>query len=86
MKIISDDVLTCAYYLREARLRLEQELMEVKDLLGLEDLPAPPDRFKLAWSMADALQSDVSLAGDVGLTIADIVEALECLAEELPND
>jgi hypothetical protein len=36
--------------------------------------------------MADAIQSDLSPAGDVGLAISDLIEALEALADELPND
>jgi hypothetical protein len=86
MKLISDDVLDCVFYLNNMKRMLEQELMEAKDLLGREGLPEPHDRFKLAWSMADAIQSDLSPAGDVGLAISDLIEALEALADELPND
>jgi hypothetical protein len=86
MKLISDDVLTCVFYLNDMKRMLEQELMEAKDLLSREDLPEPHDRFKLAWSIADAIKSDLGHAGDVGLAISDLTKALEALADELPDE
>ena len=86
MKLTSDDVLDYANDILDAKRHLEHALADAKRMLKRADLPEPHDRFELAWSMADAIESDISLAGDVGLAISDVVEAMEALADELPND
>ena len=86
MKLTSDDAYYALSQIVDAANWLEISLNNAKRLLEREDLPGPHERFERAADAADAAEADLSIAGDVGQRISTVVDTLEELGDELPND
>ena len=86
MKLTSDDAYYALNQVIDAANWLEISLSNAKRLLEREDLPGPHERFDLAADAADAAEADLSIAGDVGQRIQLVVDTLEKLGDELPNE
>jgi hypothetical protein len=86
MKLTSDDALYALNQVIDAANLLEISLSNAKRLLERDDLPEPHDRFDDAVDAADNAEADISIAGDVGQRISVVVDALEELADELPDE
>ena len=86
MKLTSDDARYALNQVVDAANLLEISLSNAKRILNRVDLPEPHDRFDEAMDAADMAESDISMHGVVGEQITAVVQTLEQLAKELPND
>lgn len=86
MKLTSDDAYYALNQVIDAANLLEISLSNAKRLLESEGLPGPHERFDLAADAADGVEADLSIAGDVGQRIQLVVDTLEELGDELPNE
>lgn len=86
MKLTSDDARYALNQVVDAANLLEISLIRAKRLLEREDLPKPYDRFDAAAECAEYAESEIAMAGDVGRCINKVVDTLEELSKELPNE
>ena len=85
-KTTRDDALYALSQVSDAAHLLVISLDKAKRLLEREDLPKPWERFDAAAEAADNASSDIDMCGDVGERIQIVIDTLEELADELPDD
>lgn len=85
MKIDKDEVYYTLSQVLDAAQLLETSVQRAKRIFESDDCPAPHERFDGAAEAADWFLGDMSIAGDAGIRLQQVVDTLEELGEELPE-